>query len=132
MIGVCGDNCSCCPRYLATQARSLEGLEKVKELWVRLGLRDRDFSVHNLACSGCTPKNTCAYSKVRDCAYEKGIDNCGLCQEYPCESIMAVFEKSKELKAKASDVCSQEEIEVFDRAFFSKEKNLDQVRSNTK
>lgn len=132
MIGVCGDNCSCCPRYLATQVRSLEGLEKVKELWVRLGLRDRDFSVHNLACSGCTPQNTCAYSKVRDCAYEKGIDNCGLCQEYPCESIMAVFEKSKDLQAKASDVCSPNEIEVLDRAFFSKQKNLDQVRSNTK
>ncbi len=127
IIGICGDDCSYCPRYIATQKGSFEELSKVKELWVRLGFRDPDFPVQGLACFGCRPENNCAYNEVRECAYGKGIDNCGLCQGYPCEFINAVFEKSENLQSYASRVCASEELDVLTRAFFSKRKNLDQI-----
>jgi hypothetical protein len=129
ILGVCGDNCSCCPRYIATQERNLEELEKVKELWVRLGLRDIHFPVHDMACSGCTRQNTCAYSEVRACAYGKEIENCGLCHTYPCELIRTVFEKSKNLQFQATRVCTSAEIDTLCKTFFSKQKNLDQIHS---
>jgi hypothetical protein len=130
-IGVCGDNCSCCPRYIATQEGSIEELRKVKELWVRLGFRDPDFPDQDMTCFGCRPENKCAYYEVRSCAYGKGIDNCGLCQDYPCELINAVFEKSENVKFHASRVCASEEMDVLTGAFFSKRKNLDEIHLKT-
>lgn len=131
VIGVCGDNCSCCPRYTASQEGSLEELYKVKELWVRLGFRDPDFPAQDLACFGCRPENKCAYYEVRSCAYGKRIDNCGLCQDYPCELINAVFEKSENIKSHASNVCASEEMDLLTTAFFSKRENLDQIHLET-
>ena len=127
IIGICGDNCSFCPRYLATQNGDTEELENVKELWVRLGVRAPDFPVQGMACSGCSPENNCAYSEVRACACGKGIENCGLCQEYPCKQLEAVFEKTEELRSHAAGLCSPKEMEVLHKAFFSKRQNLDQI-----
>jgi hypothetical protein len=56
MIGICGDNCSLCPRYLATQDGSAGELEKVKELWVKLGLRDPAFPAQGVGCGNTSRK----------------------------------------------------------------------------
>jgi len=131
-IGVCGDNCSYCPRYVATQKRNAPELEKVKELWVRLGLRDPTFPAEELTCLGCKSNNQCAYSELRACASEKGIDNCGVCEGYRCRLINSAFEKSERLRSHATKTCTPEEIEVLDKAFFSKRQNLDQIHNETK
>lgn len=130
LIGVCGDNCLFCPRYLASQNGDAKELEDVKELWVRLGLREPAFPVQDLACSGCRPENNCANSEVRSCAYEKGIENCGLCQVYPCELLEAVFEKSEDLRSHTSHLCSPEEMDALHKAFCCKRQNLDRVHSD--
>ena len=127
-IGICGDNCSYCPRYIATQNRSAKELEKIKELWVRLGFRDATFSAQELTCSGCRPENKCAYPELRACAREKEIDNCGLCKVYPCELINAAFEKSEKLRSHAARVCKPGEMDALHKAFFSKRQTLDQMR----
>ena len=67
-IGVCGDHCSYCPRYIATMSGNIEELEKVKGLWVRLGWRDESFPAHKLVCYGCSPEIKCAYPELRNCA----------------------------------------------------------------
>jgi hypothetical protein len=128
MIGICGDNCHYCPRYVATQNGDARELEKVKELWVRLGLRDPSFPPEDMACFGCGPENKCAYSKVRDCAHGKGIGTCGPCQAYPCELLKAVFENSENLRLRAARVCTPKEMDALCKAFFSKRQNLDQMR----
>ena len=127
MIGICGDNCAYCPHYIATQNGEKIELEKVKELWVRLGLRDHDFPVEDRACNGCFPKNKCAYSELRACVYEKGHENCGLCNEYPCELANSMFRKSEKLKSYANKICTQEEIDMLDKAFFSKNDYFDYI-----
>ena len=124
-IGICGDDCLYCPRYLATQRGKVEELEKVKDLWIRLGLRDPDFSARNLACYGCTPENNCAYPELRACVYERCIESCGLCEVYPCQFVRAVFEKSEKLCSQALKVCTAEELELLQKAFFSKRENLE-------
>ena len=124
-IGICGDDCLYCPRYLATQIGKAEELEKVKALWVRLGLRDPAFSAQDLACYGCTPANNCAYPELRACVSEKGIESCGLCEAYPCHLIGSTFEKSDKLYSQALKVCTPEELELLRKAFFSKRKNIE-------
>jgi hypothetical protein len=128
MIGVCGDNCEYCPRYIATQNGSMNELEKVKELWVRLGLRSHDFPVEDMACHGCKPENKCAYTKLRACVSTKKYDNCGLCSEYPCDLINSAFEKSEKLKDRVNNVCTQEEKNILQKAFFSKKEYFDLYR----
>jgi hypothetical protein len=131
MIGVCGDNCFYCPRYVATTNGSTEELEEARKLWIRLGLRDPTFPVENMACFGCKPENNCAYSKVRTCAQTKGIENCGLCQEYPCNLIDAAFVKSESLSFRALQICTPTELDMLNKAFFSKRQNLDQIHLET-
>ena len=123
-MGICGDNCLYCPRYVATQGGKAEELEKVKELWVRLGFREPGFPAQNLACQGCAPENDCAYPELRSCVYSRGIERCGLCEAYPCGLVNAVLEKSERLCTRAALLCTTEEMEVLRKAFFSKRQNL--------
>lgn len=127
MIGICGDNCACCPRYIATQNGKKTELEKVKELWVRLGLRDHDFPVKDMTCHGCLPENKCAYAELRTCVSVKALKNCGSCDEYPCKLINSAFDKSEKLKSHAKKVCTQEEMDMLHKAFFSKKQYFDRI-----
>jgi hypothetical protein len=127
-IGICGDNCLYCPRYLATLSGKAEELERVKELWVRLDLREPSFPAQDLACYGCLPDNDCAYSELRACVLGKDIESCGLCEAYPCQIVSAVFEKSERLIPKALSVCTPDERELLRKAFFSKRENLEKKK----
>jgi len=127
MIAKCGDNCICCARYLATQSGDIKELEKVKDLWVRLGLRTPDFPVRNMVCYGCRPENKCAYPEICSCVSTKGIENCGFCDEYPCKRINEVFARSDAFESQAEKVCSPAELEMLRKAFFSKKAYFDHI-----
>jgi hypothetical protein len=99
-------------------------LEKVKELWVNLGLRDPGFPAQDLPCYGCIPENECAYWELCACARENDVDNCGLCHGYPCGLIQSAFDKSERLHSHAIRVCMPKELAVLKEAFFSKRQNL--------
>ena len=130
MIGFCGDNCTYCPRYIATQNGVMIELEKVKELWVRLRLRDHDFPAEDMTCNGCSPDNNCAYTELRQCISTKVHQNCGLCDEYPCELLDRAFKKSEKLKSHANKVCTQEEMDILTKAFFSKKEYFDRIHQS--
>ena len=126
-IGVCGENCSYCPRYTATLSGNKEEFEKVKELWVRIGWRDESFPAEKLVCHGCNPENKCAYPKLRRCAYGKKISNCGLCDNYPCELVNAAFERTKKLEIIARGICSWKEMDILNKTSFHKKRTLDRI-----
>jgi len=127
ILGKCGDNCYYCHRYIATKNGSIEALEKVKELWIRLGLRDPDFPVQDMACEGCKPENKCAYTELCACVRKKRIENCGFCNEYPCGLMNDAFDKSEDLRIKAIHVCTKEEIDLLNKAFFSKREYFNNI-----
>lgn len=127
MIGIWGDNCEYCTRYIATKNGRLIDSEKVKELWVRLGLRDDDFPVEDMACHGCLPENKCAYAKLHVCVSAKAHENCGLSDEYPCKLINSAFDKSEKLDFHANKVCTQEEMDMLHEAFFLKKEYFDRI-----
>ena len=130
LTGICGDDCSYCPRYLATQKNNIRVLEEVKELWVRFGLRTPNFPIEKMSCHGCQPENECAYSELRNCIHSKGVRNCGFCNQYPCEIIEAVFATSEKFKLQARQICNQAEMALLNKAFFSKREYFDQIRRN--
>ncbi len=128
MISLCGDDCSSCPRYLATKSGRIDELEKVKDLWVRLGMRQPDFPVQDMACHGCRPETKCSYGELASCVRAKRIENCGFCDDYPCAIITNVFERTAKLQSLASRVCSQPEIGLLRKSFFSKKEYFDGVQ----
>ena len=67
LIGICGDNCQYCLSFIAIKNISMNMLEKVKDLWVRLGLRDNDFPDHNMACQAICLKKMCIAETLHLC-----------------------------------------------------------------
>lgn len=119
-ITLCGDNCTYCPRYLAkTDAE----LEKVAELWYRAGWREKIVSNDEIRCSGCSSHKNCTYELV-DCIKKQHIEKCCECNQFPCEKISKMLKRTKEYDAKCKEVCSKEEYNLLEKAFFHKEENL--------
>jgi putative acetyltransferase len=125
LIGICGDDCTACPRLVATQTEDPRELERVKDLWVRLSLRPPDFPADRLACRGCSPKNECAYPEMQACTRGRSLPHCGRCPEYPCCLIAAAFKRSEQFRARVEQVCEPGEAAAIVQAFLSKRQNLE-------
>ncbi len=123
-LGVCGDRCDVCPRYVATRDHDALLFEKIRRVYIKVGLRGEDTPLESLTCRGCSPENKCAYSSVRDCALDRKIENCGLCSDYPCEKMNAVFQKTEDFRNKFDHACTKEEFTLFEQAFFRKKAYL--------
>jgi hypothetical protein len=128
LLGACGDDCSCCPRYLATVSDDSAALCRVKDLWVSLGWRSPNVDVQSLRCPGCRKENKCACPELRDCAFDRGLKNCGECDEYPCGHTESAFQKTENtLQSLNPDTCTPEEMALLMNAFGFKKSNLDDV-----
>lgn len=124
IIAACGNDCSICPRYNVAPYEKTDGqLHHTAELWMKIGYRAHTVSNDEIACTGCKVDNWCRY-KVIGCVKNRKIDNCGQCQEYPCDNIKQCFEVTASFEPHCREVCTLEEYEVISRAFFEKEKNL--------
>lgn len=132
LVGFCGDNCDLCPRYIGTKSGDIRHLEKVRDLWVRVGWRNRGTKSEEIVCSGCASVKSCRYDNVRICAKSKGINNCGECLDYPCKEIIKVFKRTKSYERKCKRVCSPGEYQKLHRAFFLKKRTLDAIHYRRK
>lgn len=119
-ITLCGDDCSQCPRYLA---RSNHELEKVAELWYRIGWRDKVISINEIKCSGCSSHKQCTYHLV-ECVKENNVEKCNQCSKFPCQRIDDMLQRSKTYEKKCREVCTDEEYHMLKLSFFNKEQNL--------
>lgn len=126
-LGVCGDDCSLCPRYLATRSYDIEQLKKVASLWYRAGFRDNLVQAEEIACYGCKSAKECAFEDLKNCAKDRKINNCGLCQDYPCRAIKKVFGQIKTVSEECRIKCSDAEFQQLQNAFFLKKERLDRI-----
>ncbi len=118
-ISFCGDICSLCPRFIATQKNDENELTRVAELWFKLGFRDTIVSNDEIRCNGCTKERYCAHS-INSCEFLDDKKNCGECDHFPCDKIAAVFEKTQNYAISCRNKCSEKEYEQLYQAFFMK------------
>lgn len=124
ILAACGNDCAVCPRYVAPPyEKTEEQLQHTAELWMKIGYRDHIVSNEEISCTGCKVDNWCRY-KVAACVQEKGIENCGQCELYPCDNMKECFEVTSSFAPSCKQVCTDEEYDTIRRAFFEKEKNL--------
>lgn len=130
IIAACGNDCAVCPRYNAgPYSKTPEQLREIAELWYKIGYRDHVVSNEEIQCTGCKITNWCRYNVIQ-CTSEKNISNCGKCENYPCENIKECFKVTKSFEPSCRSVCTEEEYEILNTAFFEKEKNLNNESNN--
>ena len=124
IIAACGNDCAVCPRYTKPPfEQTPEELHKTAVLWHKIGYRDRVVSNEEISCMGCSVETWCRYDIVK-CVNEKNVENCGQCENYPCETIRECFKVTKSFIPACRAACTDEEFDVMKRAFFEKEENL--------
>lgn len=119
-ITLCGDNCNFCPRY---NAKTEADLQKVAELWYRVGWRDCVVSNEEIKCTGCLSHKKCTYELV-ECTKNHNVEKCNQCDNFPCDKINVMLSRSEEYKNICKKLCSSEEYQMLEKAFFEKEENL--------
>lgn len=119
-IGACGDNCSKCPRYIATVTKDTALLRHLSSIWLQAGWRDRLVDPQELACYGCPTSLSCS-NGVRQCAMTHSADNCGECKESKdCKILSEVLDNTEKNKKTCFEIFPVEIYEILDKSFFRK------------
>ncbi|MBE0432985.1 DUF3795 domain-containing protein [candidate division WOR-3 bacterium] len=122
MIAFCGVICTECPVYIATQRNDDERRRKVAQAW---SSADEPRKPEDINCYGCLIVGGklyqyCATCEVRTCGFEKKVENCSYCDEYPCGKLNKHWEEE--------DVIG---IERVGEEWGSKAKaNLEEIKKN--
>ena len=128
IIAACGNDCAACPRYVAhPYEKTDEELRHTAKLWMKIGYRDHLVTNEEISCTGCKPENRCRYRVIKCCA-DRGVETCADCREYPCDNKKKCFEVTRSFIPKCREVCTEEEYQQLNTAFFEKEKNLNKHR----
>ncbi|WP_347489805.1 DUF3795 domain-containing protein [Desulfoscipio sp. XC116] len=102
MIAYCGLICSNCPSFLATKNNDNAAREKTSALLAeKFGL---DVKPEDINCDGCLTVGErlldfCRTCGIRQCCSERGLENCALCDEQPCEKLISFHKFSPDAKA---------------------------------
>lgn len=94
IVAHCGLVCTNCLAYIATQRDDRELLGKTAERWSSPGHR---VEPDDIRCDGCPGTGArlstfCAMCEVRSCGRERGVENCGLCDDYACDTLVRLWQ----------------------------------------
>jgi len=98
-LSYCGLTCQTCPIYLATREKNPEKKHEMRvdiawQIKERYGQECKPEDVTD--CDGCKTEggrlfSGCKNCHMRNCARQKGLENCAHCNEYACERIEKFF-----------------------------------------
>jgi hypothetical protein len=91
MVGFCGIVCTDCRAFIAAQRDDTELKKEVAEAW---STEEEILEAEDISCDGClaTGRKFGGTCEVRRCGYDKGIDNCAYCREFPCGKLTIFWE----------------------------------------
>jgi hypothetical protein len=93
IVGCCGIVCSECPVFVASRKNDAER-RRVAEIFSRQ--YGREYRAEEINCDGCVGDGSrifsyCTVCEIRKCGRAKGVGNCGVCVDYPCERLSKLF-----------------------------------------
>ena len=106
LIAFCGILCSECPAYKATLAGDGEALAKQATEW---SSEEYTLTAGDLLCDGCIYEDKraakfCLECDVRQCAREKGLENCAHCDDFPCDRLEKPWAWSVDAKTTLEEI----------------------------
>ncbi len=103
LIACCGLDCEICDARIATITDDNELREKTAQKWSVMN-NAPEITADTINCTGCRTEGVkfafCSdYCQIRRCAYEKGLNTCGDCQELDsCQTVGVIFQHAPETK----------------------------------
>jgi len=102
MIAYCGLICSKCPTFLATLNNDDAAREKTAAYYSEkfgFNLKPEDIN-----CDGCLSDGGkliayCQTCQIRKCCRDKGLDNCAVCEDQPCDKLAEFHKLSPDARA---------------------------------
>ncbi len=99
IISYCGLNCETCKIYLASRESNQVTKEKmiydiINKCKTHYGVDYKYEDITN--CDGCKTTagslfSGCVSCKIRQCAINKGLENCAYCDEYICDKLCEIY-----------------------------------------
>ena len=87
-MAFCGLRCGECPVYLATITGDRDLMARLARDYATADFHPR---AEDMNCRGCRSQAPCAAMcgecPVRLCAIRQGVENCGRCPDYPCQTV---------------------------------------------
>jgi hypothetical protein len=104
MIGICGEICSGCPIYLATQQDDDEERKRVAEMW---STDAYPLQPSDINCDGCVSVAGrhfmwCFECEVRLCGVQRSVPTCAHCEDYGCKTLTQHWEHPPTAQARAN------------------------------
>jgi len=94
IIAYCGLDCMSCPAYIATQSDDLAAKERIAAEW-RIQYNSPEIDINAVTCDGCKSQEChggyCSQCPVRACGVQKGVEHCGFCADYACDTLEEFF-----------------------------------------
>jgi len=111
-LGYCGLICQTCPIYVATRIEDKEEQERRRTEIARMCREEYGmmYDVKDIIdCDGCRTDNdilfsACRKCNIRNCASERGYENCAFCPEYPCRILEEFYIKDPSAKANLDNI----------------------------
>ncbi len=131
IIARCGYKCNLCLIY----RENLEKDERNRQVF-RDGLEkyyDDKLTLEECYCDGCmtddskNPVLITTDCKIRPCTISKGLQNCALCEHYPCQDIKKKFIERSKVEARYGAPIPEEASKLFIMPYESR-KVLDRFR----
>jgi hypothetical protein len=91
IIGFCGIACSDCRAFIATERDDARLKKEVAEAW---STKEEVLEAEDISCDGClaTGRKFGGTCEVRRCGYDRGVENCAYCREFPCGRLTMFWE----------------------------------------
>jgi len=109
VISRCGLVCTECPTFIATKEDDDVKRAEVAELWskqFKMEIKPKDVN-----CVGCLADGVhssyCGMCEIRKCAVEKGLESCGLCEDYACENLEKVLSMEPSCRERLDEIKDQ-------------------------
>lgn len=106
MMSYCGLLCHECGAYIATATNDDAKRAAVAAEWSKQ--YDADIKPSDIDCAGCLSDgpnlfNHTKVCKIRSCARERGVVNCGHCPDYACEIVEGLLSVVPEARERLLD-----------------------------
>ena len=104
IVAFCGIVCDDCRALIATQRNDTELRKEVAKAWSteKETLKPEDINCDGCLATGQRLNKFCGVCEVRRCGYEKGVENCAYCREFPCEKLTGLWKSNSLTEAKAT------------------------------
>jgi hypothetical protein len=124
----CGYRCDLCLAYAPNVTGTPSNREKLSDGWYRyFGFR---LSPERILCDGCMAQNPRLIDQacpVRPCVLERGLDNCGQCEDYICERLEQRLVVYESIRERAGGSVPDDDYQCFIRPYENK-RRLDALR----